>query len=613
MRITVSSAILVLLWLFGPAFAMDAPMRMEDAFRLSVDRTGSKATFRWKIAPGYYLYRDALEANTGDGSKLDLQTQPGKIKDDPGFGSTEVYFDHTSAVLADAPDKLKISFRGCQEGGICYPVRTVDVDGMWMTSNDPLAAGSAGRNTFRTFTPIPKTSTMEAATPVAPRVASPEHPGMVEGILSRGGVALLLASFMGLGILIAFTPCVFPMYPILAATLGRQGASLSAGRGFVLSAVYVVALAAAFSLFGVLAAWLGQSFQIALHSRTAVAVLGGVFILLAIASFGVVEIQLPAFLRDRLARSQRAQGGSVVSTAVLGFTSALLLGPCVTAPLAGALLYIAKTGDIALGAAALFALGIGKGIPLIVFGTSGAALLPRAGAWMVQVRWLFGFMFFGTAVWYLDRLVEPSVTLALSASLLVTAGVCFGAFDSLSPETCLGRRLAKSGGILAILYGAFLAFGAASGATSMLQPLKGFGGTVASTSPGLTKESFSEVSDAGELRNALTKGRQPTLVYFTADWCVSCHVIDRSVLSDPRVAVGLRNTKLVRVDLSEMTPAKEKLMADHGVVGPPTMLFLHRGQAATDSLIGEIGAQDVIDSAAKASFIRQNTETGARS
>jgi thioredoxin:protein disulfide reductase len=612
MRLKLSFAILVFLSICSPAFAADAPMRMEDAFRLSINRTGSTATFRWEIAKGYYLYRDALEADADDGEKLDLQTQPGHTKDDPGFGSTEVYFDRTTAVLAGAPDRLKISFRGCQDGGICYPVRTVDVDGLHMTSKDPLAGPPAGGTSFQAFTPIPQSLIPKASDQTAP----PADTGMVEEILSRGGVALLLASFVGLGILIAFTPCVFPMYPILAATLGRQGASLSPGRGFVLSAVYVIALAAAFSLFGVLAAWLGQSFQVALQSRAAVAVMAGVFVLLAIASFGMVEVQLPAFLRDRLTRSQRlqgAQGGSIASTAILGFTSALLLGPCVTAPLAGALLYIAKTGDIALGAAALFALGIGKGIPLIVIGTSGAALLPRAGAWMVQVRWLFGFMFLGTAVWYLDRLVDPSVTLALSAALMVTAGVCFGAFDTMPPETGLGRRLTKSGGILVILYGAFLAFGAASGATSMLQPLKEFGGVAAATSPGLTKENFASVSNSAELKAALSNSEHPTLVYFTADWCVSCHVIDRSVLSDPRVAAGLGNTNLVRVDLSEMTPAKAKLMADNGVVGPPTMLFFQKGQTATDSLVGDISAQDVIDAAAKASSTRKNSETGSSS
>ncbi|MBB6486822.1 protein-disulfide reductase DsbD [Rhizobium lusitanum] len=611
MRLNLPFAILVLLSLCGSAFAVDAPMRMEDAFKLSVDRSGPTATFRWEITKGYYLYRDALEANTDDGRKLDLQTPSGAMKDDPGFGSTEVYFDQVAAKLANAPVKLKVSFRGCQDGGICYPVRTVQVDGLRMASDDPLAPRPPDATAFKSFTPIPPSAIAETVQ----KPATPAGAGMVEGILSRGGMALLLASFVGLGMLLAFTPCVFPMYPILAATLGRQGTSLSPERGFFLSVVYVVALAAAFSLFGVLAAWLGQSFQIALQSRTAVGVMVGLFALLAIASFGMVEIQLPAFLRDRLARRQRAPRGTIGSTAVLGFTSALLLGPCVTAPLAGALLYIAKTGDIALGAAALFALGIGKGIPLIVIGTSGAALLPRAGAWMTQVRWLFGFMFLGTAVWYLDRLVEPSVTLGLSAAVLVTVGVCFGAFDTMPPGTGLGRRLVKSGSLLAILYGAFLAFGAASGATSMLQPLKRFGGSVATTSPGLSKASFASVSNEEELRSALAKSSKPSLVYFTADWCVSCHVIDRSVLSDPRVAVGLADTHLVIVDLSQMTPAKQKLMTDNDVVGPPTMLFFRSDASAADSLVGEISAQDVIDAAAKAAATAQsiNSSRGAPS
>ncbi|MBN8954211.1 MULTISPECIES: protein-disulfide reductase DsbD [unclassified Rhizobium] len=611
MRLTVSSVILALLWLCGPALALAPPMRMEEAFTLSIDRAGSTAMFKWTIAPGYYLYRDTLEANTGDGRKLELQTQPGKMKDDPGFGSIEVYFNETTALLADAPEKLIVSFRGCQDGGICYPVRIVKVDGLHITSSDPLEARPTSGTSFQAFTPIPQVSTTDTAVRPAPRAET----GMVEEIMSRGGVALLLASFTGLGILLAFTPCVFPMYPILAATLGRQGAALSPGRGFLLSSVYVVALAAAFSLFGVLAAWLGQSFQIALQSETAVAVMAGIFVVLAIASFGMVDVQLPGFLRNRLARSQRPLGGSIRSTAILGFTSALLLGPCVTAPLAGALLYIAKTGNIALGAAALFALGIGKGIPLILIGTSGAALLPRAGAWMVQVRWLFGFIFLGTAVWYFNRLVEPPVTLGLSAALLVTAGVCFGAFDTISSEVGLGKRLAKSGSLLAILYGMFLAFGAAGGATSMLQPLKGFDATMAPASPGLTKESFASVSDEAELRTILARSSKPSLVYFTADWCVSCRVVDRSVLVDARVAASLKDFNLVSVDLSDMTRDKQKLMTNNGVVGPPTMLFFGTENSATKSLVGDISTRDLIDAAKTVAPTPQtaNLTTGPRS
>ena len=417
-------------------------------------------------------------------------------------------------------------------------------------------------------------------------------------MLDQGGIALLLASFMGLGVLLAFTPCVFPMYPILAATLGRQGASLSPGRSFLLSSTYVVALAAAFSLFGILAAWLGQSFQIVLQSPVAILITAAVFTLLAIASFGVVEVQLPSGLRDRLARSQRSLGGSFGSTAILGFSSALLIGPCVTAPLAGALLYIAKSGDVLLGAAALFALGIGKGIPLILIGTSGATLLPRAGAWMAQVRWLFGFIFLGTTIWYLDRLIPAPATLALSAALLVTLGVFFGAFDTLSPQAGVGRRLMKSASLLSVLYGAFLAFGAASGSTSMLQPLQGSGSSVvASSLPGLTKASFTTVASGDELREAVSGAKKPSLVYFTADWCVSCRVIERSVLADPQVAQSLANTNLVSVDLSDLTPAKQQLMKDNNVVGPPTMLFFDRSGAELSSarMVGEISVRSVID------------------
>lgn len=594
MRLNFSFVLLVFFTVCGPAFALNPPMDMADAFKLSIDRTGTAATFRWQIAEGYYLYRDALNATDNDGKQLDLQTLPGEMKDDPGFGNTEVYFGQTTATLANAPQTMKVTFQGCQDGGICYPVRTVTITGSRIEADAPFAMSPSPPPAFQSFIPTAPSTQSEKIDRPAPAA----EPGMVEGMLDEGGIALLLASFMGLGVLLAFTPCVFPMYPILAATLGRQGASLSPGRSFLLSSTYVVALAAAFSLFGILAAWLGQSFQIALQSPVAILITAAVFTLLAIASFGVVEVQLPSGLRDRLARSQRSLGGSFGSTAILGFSSALLIGPCVTAPLAGALLYIAKSGDVLLGAAALFALGIGKGIPLILIGTSGATLLPRAGAWMAQVRWLLGFIFLGTTIWYLDRLIPAPATLALSAALLVTLGVFFGAFDTLSPQAGVGRRLMKSASLLSVLYGAFLAFGAASGSTSMLQPLQGSGSSVvASSLPGLTKASFTTVASGDELREAVSGAKKPSLVYFTADWCVSCRVIERSVLADPQVAHSLANTNLVSVDLSDLTPAKQQLMKDNNVVGPPTMLFFDKSGAELSSarMVGEISVRSVID------------------
>lgn len=602
MRFNFSFVLLVLLSIGGPALALSPPMDMADAFKLSIDRTGMAATFRWQIAEGYYLYRESLQATNEDGTKLDLRTPAGEMKDDPGFGNTEVYFGQAAATLADAPQTMKLTFQGCQDGGICYPFRTVAVDGLRIEAEAPFGIRPQEPPAFQSLALIAPPAEQEKAEQSVPVPAPPTEPGMVEGFLARGGTALLLASFMGLGVLLAFTPCVFPMYPILAATLGRQGASLSPGRSFLLSSTYVVALAAAFSLFGILAAWLGQSFQIALQSPPAILITAAVFIILAIASFGMVEVQLPAGLRDRLARSQRSLGGSFGSTAILGFSSALLIGPCVTAPLAGALLYIAKSGNLLLGAAALFALGIGKGIPLILIGTSGAALLPRAGAWMAQIRWLFGFIFLATAIWYLDRLIPPPVTLALSAALLVTLGVFFGAFDTLLPQAGVGRRLMKSASLLSILYGAFLAFGAASGSTSMLQPLQFSGGPIASRSmPGLTKASFATVSSNGELQAAVAEAGKPSLVYFTADWCVSCRVIERSVLNDPQVAESLKDTNLISVDLSDMTSDKQQLMKDSNVIGPPTMLFFDRKGTELPSIrmVGEISARSLIDAAAQ--------------
>lgn len=589
--------------------AIEPPLPMDQAFRLEAHRNGPDIALRWQLEDGYYLYREYLSAIGSDGTTVDMATPPGVIKDDPGFGSTEVYYGTATASVA-APTKgtVKVTYQGCQDGGLCYPPATVEISSATL-------AQAPGWTSEKAVSPPPQSSAafpfLSKTAPVSAegtgiRVSDQSEKGVVGSLLDRGGVAFLIAGFMGLGLLLAFTPCVFPMYPILAATLSREGETLSAKRGFAVSLVYVLSLAAAFSLFGVAAAWWGQGFQMALQSTTATLVVVAIFVALALSSFGLFELQLPSFLRNRLAR-RGGSDGSLASSAALGFSSALVIGPCVTAPLAGALLYIAQTGNVVLGAAALFALGVGKGIPLILMGTFGSGLLPRAGQWMERVRHVFGFLFLATAIWLADRLLPAGTGLLSWSVLAITFAVFIGAFDQLKPDAGVMARLAKSAGVLAGLYGVMLGIGALSGATDPLKPLATI--TAArSSDPALTekidKTSFQSVASSTELSSLLADGSSgsPSLVYFTADWCVSCKVIERSVLPDARVANALEGMRLFSVDLSEITDANRSLMKDLQVVGPPTMLFLDasNNEAATSRLVGEITAPTVAASASAA-------------
>lgn len=572
---------------------------MDKAFALSLSSNGRDVVFKWQIAEGYYLYRDQISIRDGAGKELVLDLPEGSRKDDPAFGDTEVYFDRLQFSLANAAAAtMQLSYQGCQDGGLCYPPKQVS-----LTGTDVNAAAGAPRPLQSNWqlAPVQPLAASDAALPDF-RLATNEENSLLPGLLAQGGVAWVLIGFLGLGLLLAFTPCVLPIYPILAASLQRSGEALTARRGFVLSAAYVIALALAFALFGIIAAKLGQNLQFALQTTAVTVLLAVAFVLLALSSFGLFELRLPHFLTDRFNRTGASRRGSVPGAMLLGFSSALLIGPCVTAPLAGALLYIANQGNIALGAAALFALGLGKGVPLIVLSTFGSGLLPKAGAWMKQVQIMFGFLFLATALWQIGRLLPDEMLFAGWAVLLVTVGIFIGAFDQLTTGSGPRQRLGKSLGLLTVLYGILLAVGAASGANDPFKPLAQLqlAGNVGASASGVDKSSFQQADSKPQLQQLISDSQQKaSLVYFTADWCVTCRNLESGALRDASVAAALDGLNLIKVDLSTMTPENRSLMETLQVVGPPTMVFVNRQnhEISQTRLVGEFDASDIKRSA----------------
>ncbi|MBA3038628.1 MAG: protein-disulfide reductase DsbD [Alphaproteobacteria bacterium] len=601
----------------SPAAALERPLDMDKAFVFNVERSeDGRVSLRWDIHKGYYLYREYLAAATLDGKPIALETGAGALKDDPGFGKVEVYFDHAVALALTDASAFEVTYQGCQEEGICYPPTTREIDlaalatergSKWTPTR---SAELAGSTPVSGETQAIAVETSSADSRIGFSTATPPNGGLVEGFLARGGVPMLLVAFLGLGMLLAFTPCVFPMYPILAATLAREGERLTARRGFMLSLTYGLGLATAFGMLGLLAAWSGQNLQFALRSPVTIALTAMLFVVLALASFGLFELQLPALITRWFMGKRLSGPRSIGSAAALGFTSALIIGPCVTAPLAGALLYIARSGDLVLGAAALFALGLGKSVPLVVLATFGSGILPRAGAWMERIRQLFGFLFIGTAIWLAEPLLPAAAVLALWSVLLVTFGVFIGAFDVLRPESGALSRLGKSAGLLSALYGTVLAVGLAAGASDPLAPLAPFSAGRAALSPaGLSKKDFIPVSSAHELETRLAasaKGKRPALVYVTADWCVSCRTIERSVLSQPEVGDALAGFDRLSVDLTTSNADISGLMKSLDVIGPPTMLFFDGpAEVAETRLVGEIDKADLVRSAGRAKAAQQ--------
>jgi len=572
-------------------------LQAEEAFRFSVERgQDNQINLHWDIAEGYYLYRDHLEAkDAGTGTGVVLQTDAGVVQaDDPNFGSSEVYYSQAIARLgADAPDRVAITYQGCKKDSICYPPITLTLD----TTTLQVADAAVG---FGVTAPQPATSSNSEGGGFQLSEESAGG-GMIGSLLASGGALWVIASFLVFGLLLAFTPCVLPMYPILSATLAREGEALTARRGFVLSSAYVLAMAAAFGALGIGAAWSGQNLQIVLQSPYAVGTVAILFVVLATSMFGLFELQLPSAWVNRVAGVQAGARGSICGATAMGFISALIVGPCVTAPLAAALLYIAQTGDAALGASSLFALGLGQGLPLIAFGTMGSRALPRAGAWMVQVKYVFGFVFLGAAVWMASRLLPPQATLGLWSIVLLTAAVFIGAADRLTADATAGPRFRKATGLALSLGGVILALGAASGGTDPLRPLAQFGaggGGQQST----TELTFAEADSTPVLEEKLAAANgRPTLVYFNADWCVTCGTIERNVLPNSEIVAGLDGFQRVKVDLTTLDDANQALMRDLAVVGPPTMVFFDKNatELSGSRLVGDVTTETLRASIAR--------------
>jgi thiol:disulfide interchange protein DsbD len=562
-------------------FSSGAPLDPREAFALSVDpQPDGSRLLRWTIAEGYYLYRDYLAVETDTGAPVTFESDPGAQKVDPTFGPVEVYYDRAEARIDLGSGELHVTYQGCQEDGICYPPVTDILPAVPAASpGEPEKIGSA---------------------PITPEggITLAEDVGLIEGLMQRGGLSLLLLGFFGFGLLLAFTPCVLPMIPILGGFLAGQGENLTAPRGFALSATYVLAMSSALALLGVAAAWSGQNLQIVLQSPWAVGGVAILFSALALSMFGLFELRLPQGWNDRMAAVGGRPGGTFAGAAGLGFTSALIMGPCVTAPLAGALLYIAQTGDTALGAAALFSLGLGQGVPLLLLGAFGSRALPRAGRWMQVVNRIFGFIFLGMAAWLAGRVVPPAAGLAIWSGVLVLAGVFLGALDRPESGAAPTARLRQAAGVATLLAAALMGVGAASGGDDPLRPLAG----LRLGAPRHDSEkavAFTTIRSVPELEEELARTDRPAMIYFTAEWCVSCRSIERRVWPDPGVQAALSEMQVLAADLTTFDADSQALLDRLRSVGPPTMIFLDaegREQKET-RLIGEPGPADVAASA----------------
>lgn len=548
----------------------------HEAFMLGVELDPSEPAAFWQVADGYYLYRHALdfELRNGGDAELTVTRIPDGLKTtDEYFGDVEVYYHDLRVELAldGTPPPgayMVVRYQGCADAGLCYPpdARYVTLTGADAGSISRSAPESNGATASSAAAPGPAAEASAAAP-----AAAVTREGRLAGLLAgdRLGLALLLFFLAGIGL--TFTPCVLPMVPILASIIAGQG-DIGRSRAALLSGVYVLAMASTYAVIGLLVGLFGGALNLQgwLQSPPVLAVFAGLFVLLALAMFGVYDLQLPASLRARLERGGR--GGTLGGVAVMGGLSSILVSPCISAPLAGALIYISASGDAMLGAGALFALALGMGVPLMVVGVGGASVLPQAGPWMNGVKVAFGILLLGVAVWLLERVLPGSLTLALWAALAIGAAVALGGLD-LTPRTGFGQ-VGKAAGVMFGVYGILLLVGAASGGDDPLRPL----GPLVRGGEGAIEQrpSFAPVADLDDLRrrvDAAAAGGQPVLVKFDADWCISCKVMERNLYPHPEVRPLLDDFVLLRADITANDAANRRLLTHFDLFGPPSLLF----------------------------------------
>jgi len=581
------------------------PLDVEQAFVLTGGQTASgRVDLVWQVAEDYYLYQDRIEFELAPGVEiLSREDSATDTKDDPLFGTVQVFHEIAQVGLdigrsdesVPVSSSLKVTYQGCWEGGICYPPVTKEFS-------------LAGVGLIKTAQAAKPSSESEAAAVIdtsetipTPSVPLSAQDQFVE-TLNKASLLSLLAIFFVAGLALSMTPCVFPMIPILSGIIAGQGHRVNTRKGLALSVVYVLAMAVTYTVAGVIAGLFGANLQIALQEPWVISIFSLIFVGLALSMFGFYDLQFPSALQTWLTRgSDRQKGGTYAGVAVMGFLSALIVGPCMAAPLAGALIYIGQTGDPLLGGMALFVMSLGMGVPLILIGTSAAKVMPRAGVWMESVKAGFGVVLLLMAIWMLDRVVSTEVSMLLSALVLIVSSIYMGVFNTNYDGVQGWAKFFRGLGVVLLVYGIALLLGLLSGGKSFIYPLQSFagngaGGAVASSS----KLNFATITTNAELDRMLAvaqRNGQPVMLDYYADWCVSCSELDYVTFADTQVQQALQSVQLIKVDVTANDVEAKQLTQRYEVLGPPTLQLINSaGEWRKDlTLIGVPAPQELLN------------------
>ncbi|MDR5858250.1 protein-disulfide reductase DsbD [Halomonas eurihalina] len=569
-----------------------------EAFQPSVWHDGDTLKIGFENADGYYLYRHQFDVASRDPNVTlgELELPPGEAKTDEFLGDVNVYYDRVvlEAPL-DTPHQgpldLTLTFQGCADAGLCYPPETIELQapegqapGAFRDWPSPSGDGEAANG-----------STASPASEMTGGEAPRSEDGHFNALIRDASLPLVLGLFLLAGLGLTFTPCVLPMVPILSSIIVGQNPSRP--RAFALSASYVAGMAITYAMVGVLMGLFGAglNLQARLQSAPVLIVFAILFVLFALAMFGVFDLRFSPRLTRRLdAWQDRAQRSGPFGLALAGSLSVLVVSPCVSAPLAGALVFISSTGDALVGGAALLALALGMGIPLLLVGTFGTTLLPRSGPWMNGVKSAFGILLLGVAIWLVARLLPGAIVLLLWAALATGTALALGA---LNPGQAQGwPRVRQAAGLLLLTWGITLVIGASRGAQDPLQPLASAGTTLSAASAGqaAAPQEATVVESLEELQTALAASDKPAMVNVTAEWCISCTIMERDVFPAPRVMAALEGFRRIDVDVTESGETSREVLDHFGLFGPPGLLFFDGSRELREARIqGEVDAPDL--------------------
>jgi thioredoxin:protein disulfide reductase len=558
------------------AFQQKAQLNSNQAVQLA-----------WVIAPGYNFYKEKLHVVVGDTdivNKLNLPTAYKKF--DKNFNKdVEVYHDKLSVTipkeLMTQNAVLKLQYQGCSDEGLCYspidksfklkdgkltPVVDVVTTAAAVSSASVISSAAAG-------TLYKATEKNKANLPV-------DEVSLAQSTLQSGSLIGIALSFLGFGLLLAFTPCVLPMVPILSSIIVGGSDDGKPKKGFLLAVAYSLGMIMVYTSLGVAAGLAGEGLAAALQKPAVLIFFASMLFLLSLSMFDVYQLQLPGFIQNRLSNSSmNMQGGRFVSVFVMGALSALIVGPCVAGPLAGALIYISQSRDVILGGLALFSMAVGMSVPLLLTGASAGALLPKAGAWMTGVKYFFGLMLMATAIWMLQSVMPQSAWMALWGAWLITCSIFLKVFEGLGAHASVGLRFGKMLSVMLMVFGVMELLGAGLGAKDVLRPLEPLAaakrlGDASNLADSGAKShlTFERISTLADLQQKLQDSKQVVMLDFYADWCTSCIEMEKFTFSDPDVKNKLANVKMLQIDVTKNSAADQELMKQFKVFGPPALL-----------------------------------------